>query len=158
MVKENLKNELHHFLEIKSKLDYLDLNGQDFIIIHTIFSDPQVFTHGNKSQSRKDPMILMSFFVTNTCLSNLLKVQCMSWLVPSPHFSVGPVCLGFCCLSERRIHHLNALPKKAREDAEQGLGQVYVHNLEFFIEWNSDKYVSWKWIWLQFNFCVRSLN
>lgn len=48
MVKENLKNELQHFLVIKSKLDYLDLNEQDFMTIHTIFSDPQVFMHGNE--------------------------------------------------------------------------------------------------------------
>lgn len=47
MVKENLKNELQHFSVIKSKLDYLDLNEQDLMTIHTIFSDPQVFVHGN---------------------------------------------------------------------------------------------------------------
>lgn len=41
MVKENLKNELKHFLVIKSKLDYLDLNEQDLMTI-------QVFMHGNK--------------------------------------------------------------------------------------------------------------
>ena len=48
MVKENLKNELQHFLVIKSKLDYLDLNEQDLMTIHTVFSDPQVFVHCNK--------------------------------------------------------------------------------------------------------------
>lgn len=41
MVKENLKNELKHFLVIKSKLDYLELNEQDLMTI-------QVFMHGNK--------------------------------------------------------------------------------------------------------------
>ena len=48
MVKENHKNELKNFLVIKSKLNHLDLNEQDLMTIHTIFSDPQVFVHGNK--------------------------------------------------------------------------------------------------------------
>ena len=45
MVKENLKNELQHFLVIKSKLDYLDLNEQDLMTI-------QVFMHGNKIMTK----------------------------------------------------------------------------------------------------------
>lgn len=45
MVKENLKNELKHFLVIKSKLDYLDLNEQDLMTI-------QVFMHGNKIMTK----------------------------------------------------------------------------------------------------------
>ena len=45
MVKENLKNELNHFLVIKSKLDYLDLNEQDLMTI-------QVFMHGNKIMTK----------------------------------------------------------------------------------------------------------
>ena len=45
MVKENLKNELKHFLVIKSKLDYLDLNEQDLMTI-------QVFRHGNKIMTK----------------------------------------------------------------------------------------------------------
>lgn len=45
MVKENLKNELQHFLVIKSKLDYLDLNEQDLMTI-------QVFMHRNKIMTK----------------------------------------------------------------------------------------------------------
>lgn len=45
MVKENLKNELKHFLVIKSKLDYLDLNEQDLMTI-------KVFMHSNKIMTK----------------------------------------------------------------------------------------------------------
>ena len=89
MVKENLKNELQHFLVIKSKLDYLDLNEQDLMTIHTIFSDLQVFVHGNKIITKlQRSNDFDELFDANTCLSNLLRVQCTCtgcmYVLPSP--------------------------------------------------------------------------